>query len=136
MDPEMMHSAELLRTLADCRERMILLTVELRSSPQISTVSSGADIRRYKPGGTRIELFVDAELHDRSGISWWLELVCDAGTCVVEGSVNQNGRDGQEVLDDLGTWHVDSLNEATERLSSITELFATHRVTAQLMTRG
>jgi hypothetical protein len=129
-------SAELLEALAQCRERMIEMEVMLRNSTRVSSVSSGVDVRRYSAGGTRIEFFVDAELPDGRGVSWWLELVCENGTYVVEGSVNQNVRDGQEVVDDLGTWHVKSVREATEKLISLSGQLVAHSLTTQLTGDG
>lgn len=109
---------QLINALAANRERMIEMALRLRENTRVATAESGIDVRKYETGGTRFEAFVDAELNNGHGISWWLEFRWEHEAWVIEASINETGLRGQRTLREIGTWTAGTEDQLIEFLNA------------------
>jgi hypothetical protein len=103
MTESMAGASLLLSALAEHREAMISLAVDLRRRRQVAEVTTGIDIRKYESGEIRVESYVDAELRDGRALCWWLEMSsADPARWTIGASLRENNASGQDVLRDFG----------------------------------
>lgn len=113
-----------LRAIAQARQAMIDLAVRVRREPGVREASSGMDVRAY--AGTFsagkplcVDLYVDAELEDGTGRSWWLEVRFDGGGCSIESRQAMHTRAGEDVLAELLPRHPESLDALRQDLAEM-----------------
>jgi hypothetical protein len=88
--------------LARVHDRLTSLASELRSKPDVRSVSVAVTPRQY-PAGDRVECYVDAELASGHGLGCWLEFRSADGSWIIESSIRHNTREGEDELVGLAT---------------------------------
>ncbi len=78
--------ADFVSALAQHREQMIGVAVDLRKDEGFRQVRTGIDIRQYESGLPVIESYVDAELADGRSIGLWVEIRSDTERFILKGS--------------------------------------------------
>ena len=97
MDDKSKYVAKFLEAIALNNKKFMQLADELRSQLDVLSVKQGIDFGQYK-SGTRVDFYVDAELHSDKSICWWLEICWEREQWIIEYSVLITHNQGQEKL--------------------------------------
>lgn len=115
-----------LRAIGRTRQRLIDHGVALREDPRVTKAGSGVDVRESSAGPYgwsvwTVELWADAELHDDTGRTWWIEVIWDSEGWRVESSLLIDSVDGQEHGWEGETRNPRTVDELVAALAGVTD---------------
>lgn len=102
MDADSRTAIIVLEAIAAASERLVAVSRDMRSRPEVSEVQQNLTVRNYQLSGPEVEGYVDVQLVSGKSIAWLLDIRWDEAQWKIESRVVGDGeRDsgGQNTLE-------------------------------------
>lgn len=116
MDAASIYAIRFLEAIAGINVKLTEFARILRSEPQVSRIQHNFECHKYQ-SGAMLEGFVDAELHSRKAITWWLDVKWSVDQWVITARILLNHEQGQDVIKEFPDRITDEFNTSLEYLT-------------------
>lgn len=97
------------------------LSEALQANPAVESACWDLSLRDYASQSV-IEIYVEAELQNGFGVTWWLDVTCQEGKAILDARILENSPQGQ---DTLHTYPLRSIHTEEQANQAFCDLLAT-----------
>jgi hypothetical protein len=108
-------SVKFVEALAQTNQSFGNFSLELHSIPQVLSVNSGTEFRRYTEQLV-IEIYIEAELDNDNCVCWWLEIAKKESEWEISSRILLNADSGQEILKEFPSLSAKTIAELESAL--------------------